>query len=138
VIDVYSEEAGPEEDWGFANFDRTICLAAVVTAWAALQDYLVRQLRESRLSYDLTDHPVLAKLVQEDVRNWDRRFDALVRRYSDFAGVALKDLPTRPPAPPSTKQRRPPRPTPGPRTRSSARSRATTNAPSLTIGMCRH
>jgi phage-related protein len=94
VIDVYSQEAGPEEDWGFANFDRTIYLAAVVTAWAAFQDYLVRQLRKSRLPYDLTEHPVLAKLVQEDVRNRDRRFDALVRRYSDFAGVALKELPT--------------------------------------------
>jgi hypothetical protein len=94
VIDVYSQEAGPEEDWGFASFDRTIYIAAVVTAWAAFQDYLVRQLRESRLQYDLAEHPVLAKLVQEDVRNWDRRFDVLVRRYSDFAGVTLKALPT--------------------------------------------
>ena len=93
VIDVYSEEAGPEEDWGFANFDHTVYLAAVVTAWAAFQDYLARQLRNTCLRYDLSEHPPLAKLVQEDVRTWDRRFDALVRRYSDFAGVALKALP---------------------------------------------
>lgn len=93
VIDVYSKEAGAEEDWGFANFDHTIYLAAVVTAWAAFQDYLARQLAKRYLRYDLSEHPPLAKLVQEDVRSWDRRFDALIKRYSDFAGVALKALP---------------------------------------------
>jgi hypothetical protein len=94
VIDVYSAEAGPEENWGFANFDHTIYVAAVVTAWAAFQDYLARELRNSCLRFDPSEHPALAKLVEEDVRNWDRRFDALVRRYSDFAGVGLKQLST--------------------------------------------
>jgi len=93
VIDVYGAEAGPEEDWGFANFDRTIYVAAVVTAWAAFQDYLARELRKSYLRYDLSEHPALAKLVEEDVRNWDRRFDNIVRRYGDFAGIRLVKLP---------------------------------------------
>lgn len=92
VIDVYSAEAGPEEDYGFANFDHTIYVAAVVTSWAAFHDFLARELRNSRLRYDLSKHPVLKKLIEDDVRSWDRRFDILVKRYSDFAGVALKHL----------------------------------------------
>jgi hypothetical protein len=33
-------------------------------------------------------------LVDEDVRNWDRRFDQIKRRYRDFAGIALNELPS--------------------------------------------
>jgi hypothetical protein len=94
VIDVYETEAGPDEGWGHANFDRTIYVAAVVTAWAVFQDYLARQLRQRYLSYDLSKHPPLAALVEEDVRSWDRRFDKIERRYRDFAGIALGQLPS--------------------------------------------
>jgi hypothetical protein len=34
VIDVYGAEAGPEAGYGFADFGRTIRVAAVVFAWA--------------------------------------------------------------------------------------------------------
>lgn len=33
-------------------------------------------------------------LVEEDVRSWDRRFEQLRRRYRDFAGIALNELPS--------------------------------------------
>lgn len=94
VIDVYGAEAGAEEGWGFANFGRTIRVAAVVFAWAVFQDYLGRELKRSYLSYDLSDHPPLATLVEEDVRSWDRRFDQIKRRYRDFANIALSELPS--------------------------------------------
>jgi hypothetical protein len=77
----------------YANFGRTIPVAAVVTAWAVFQDYLARQLRQRYLSYDLSEHP-LATLVEEDVRAWDRRFDKIEKRYRDFAGIALGQLPS--------------------------------------------
>src|SRR4051812_11403299 len=54
VIDVYSAEAGPDEDWGFAPFDHTIYVAAVVTAWAAFHDFLARELRNTCLRHDLS------------------------------------------------------------------------------------
>jgi hypothetical protein len=94
VIDVYGAEAGPEEGWGFADFGRTIRVAAVVFAWAIFQDYLVRELRANYLSYDLSEYPALAVLVEEDVRSWNRRFDQIKKRYRDFAGIALNKLPS--------------------------------------------
>lgn len=92
VIDVYGDEAGPEEGWGFADFGRTIRVAAVVFAWAVYQDYLVRELRRNYLRYDLSEHPALAKLVEDDVRSWDRRFENITKRYKDFAGIELSKL----------------------------------------------
>ena len=92
VIDVYGDEAGPEEGYGFADFGRTIRVAAVVFAWAVFQDYLARELKRSYLDYDLSEFPALAVLVEEDVRNWDRRFDQITKRYRDFGGIALSEL----------------------------------------------
>jgi hypothetical protein len=94
VIDVYGAEAGAEEGWGFADFGRTIRVAAVVFAWAVFQDYLARELRRSYLSYDLSEYPALEVLVEEDVRSWDRRFEQIRKRYRDFAGIALSELPS--------------------------------------------
>jgi hypothetical protein len=88
VIDVYGAEAGAEEGWGFADFGRTIRVAAVVFAWAVFQDYLTRELRRNYLSYDLSEYSALAMLVEEDVRSWDRRFEQIKKRYRDFAGIA--------------------------------------------------
>ncbi len=93
VVDVYGAEAGLEEGWGFAPFDRTIYVAAVINSWAVFHDYLGRQLRQRRLNYDLSEHPPLAALVDEDLRSWDRRFDKIVDRYQVFAEVRLKSLP---------------------------------------------
>jgi hypothetical protein len=93
VIDVYGDEAGPEEGYGFADFGRTIRVAAIVFAWAVFQDYLARELKRSYLNYDLSEFPALAMLVDEDARNWDRRFDQIRKRYRDFAGIALNELP---------------------------------------------
>ena len=92
VIDVYGDEAGPEEGHGFADFGRTIRVAAVVFAWAVFQDYLARELESSFLDYDLSESPALAVLVDEDVRSWDRRFEQIRKRYRDFAGIALDKL----------------------------------------------
>jgi hypothetical protein len=94
VIDVYGAEAGPEEGWGFADFGRTIRVAAVVFAWAVFQDYLARELKRRYLSYDLSKSPALAVLVEEDLRSWDRRFEQIKKRYRDFAGIALGELPS--------------------------------------------
>jgi hypothetical protein len=94
VIDVYEAQAGAEEGWGHADFGRTIYVVAVITAWAVFQDYLARQLRQRYLSYDLSEHPSLAALVEEDVRTWDRRFDKIEKRYRDLAGLALVQWPS--------------------------------------------
>jgi hypothetical protein len=94
VVDVYGDEAGPKEGYGFANFGRTIRVAALVFAWAAFHDYLARELEASYLDYDLSESPALAALVEEDVRKWDRRFDQMTKRYRDFAGIALGKLPS--------------------------------------------
>lgn len=94
VIDIYGAEAGPEEGWGFADFGRTIRVAAVVFAWAVFQDYLARELKRRYLSYDLSEYSALEVLVEEDVRSWDRRFDQLKKRYRDFGGIALSELPS--------------------------------------------
>ena len=69
-------------------------MAAVVFAWAVFQDYLARELKVSYLSYDLSKHPALAVLVEEDMRTWDRRFEQIKKRYRDFAGIALHKLPS--------------------------------------------
>ena len=86
VIDIYGAEAGAEEGWGFADFGRSIRVAAVVFAWAVFHDYLARELKRSYLDYDLSEHPVLETLVEEDVRSWDRRFEQIKKRYRDFGG----------------------------------------------------
>jgi arabinogalactan endo-1,4-beta-galactosidase len=33
-------------------------------------------------------------LVEDDVRSWDRRFEQIQKRYRDFAGIALSELPS--------------------------------------------
>ncbi len=78
-IDIYGAEAGPEEGWGFAEFGRTIRVSAVVFAFEVFQDYLVRELRR--------------RIVEEDVRSWDRRLSDIVSRYQSAAGISLKQLP---------------------------------------------
>ena len=88
VIDIYGAEAGPEEGWGFADFGRTIRVAAVVFAWAVFQDYLTRELSES-LSYGSSQEPPVAKPSAKQVREWDRRFEALEKGYRDFAGIPV-------------------------------------------------
>lgn len=94
AIDIYGAEAGAEEGWGFADFARTIRVAAVVFAWAIFHDFLARELRRTCLDHDLDEAPALARLVEEDVRSWDRRFDKLRDRYRDFADVRLGELPS--------------------------------------------
>lgn len=94
VIDVYETEAGAEEGWGHARFDRTIYVAAVVTAWAVFHDFLSRQLRKQFLDYDLSDHDSLAVLRAAELKRWDRQFEAIVNRYDDFGGVKLRQLPS--------------------------------------------
>jgi hypothetical protein len=101
VIDVYEAEAGPEEGWGFADFGRTIRVAAVVFAWAVFQDYLAHELRDYLAHGLKRSYPTynfgsraLTVLLDEDVRKWDRRFDHIKKRYEDFAGIALKELPS--------------------------------------------
>ena len=66
--------------------------SAVVTAWSAFHEYLVRQLFESCLRHDLSGQPALARLVEDERRKLGRRFDEVERRYSDFAKLNLKVL----------------------------------------------
>lgn len=94
MIDIYEAEAGAEEGCGHAKFDRTIYVAAVITAWAVFQDFLARQLKENYLSYDLSEHPPLAALVEEEARSWDRRFEKIATRYREFAGIPLAQWPS--------------------------------------------
>ena len=93
VIDIYESEAGPEEGWGHADFAWRLCSTAIVTAWELFNFYLARQLSETHLRYNLQEHPILAQLVDEERRAWDRRFDQMVRRYDDFAKIKLAKLP---------------------------------------------
>ena len=74
VVDVYGAEAGPEEGWGFADFGRTIRVAAVVFGWAVFQDYLAYELKRRCLKLRPVRGSALAALVEDDVRSWDRRF----------------------------------------------------------------
>lgn len=91
-LDAYEGEAGPEEGWGHADYSYTIQASAVVTAWSAFHEYLVRQLFESCLHHDLSGQPALARLVEDERRKLDRRFDDVERRYTDFAKLNLKVL----------------------------------------------
>jgi hypothetical protein len=92
MIDVYESEAGPEEGWGQADFSRTIQTAAIVTAWGAFHECLARLLFESSLRYQLGAYPALARLVADERRKWDRRFEDLQRRYKDFQETTLTQL----------------------------------------------
>ena len=92
MIDIYSDEDGAEEGWGFAHFDRTVYVAAVVTACEVFREYLIRQLKEHHLRYDLSEHPPLAKLVEEETRQWDRRFDKIEQRYKDFSSIKVTEM----------------------------------------------
>jgi hypothetical protein len=92
MIDIYEDEAGPEEGWGHADFSHTIQAAAVVTAWGVFHECLIRQLFESCLPYNLEKYPVLDRLVTDERRRLDRRFEDIQRRYADFAEVYLKEL----------------------------------------------
>jgi hypothetical protein len=91
-IDIYEREVGTKESWGHTDFERTIYIAAVVTAWDVFRDYLGRQLKDSFLNHDLSGYHPLATLVEDEIRSWDRRFDQIQKRYKDFAGIKLQDL----------------------------------------------
>ena len=55
---------------------------------------IVRQLLEVCLSYNLREHPVLEKLVEDERRTCDRRFENVQRRYKDFAQIEITKLPS--------------------------------------------
>jgi hypothetical protein len=92
MIDIYESEAGPEERWGHADFARTLYSTAIVTAWETFNVYLVRQLFEGCLNYNFSEYPVLAKLIEDERRTWERRFENVIRRYKDFAQINLSSL----------------------------------------------
>lgn len=92
TIDVFGEEAGFGEEGGFAAFDRTIYESAIVFGWAIFHDFLAQELKQNFLNFDLSDHPSLQILVEEDVRSWNRRFDLVKDRFRDFADVKLAEL----------------------------------------------
>lgn len=92
TIDIFGEEAGFGEEGGFAEFNRTIYESAIVFGWAIFHDFLVQELKHNFLNFDLSEHPSLQILVEEDVRNWDRRFDRVRDRFRDFADIRLAEL----------------------------------------------
>jgi hypothetical protein len=94
IIDTFGSEAGPEEGYGFAKYDYTIYVAAVVTAWESFREYLIRELYESVFFYNLTAYPALTKLVKEERQRWSRRLDSIRQRYRDFMAIKLTDLPS--------------------------------------------
>jgi hypothetical protein len=93
MIDIYEKEAGAEEGWGHAEYDRTLYSTAVVSAWETFHAYLVRQLFEACLRLNLREYPALAKLVVDERRSWERRFDRIKDRYKDFLDIRLTGLP---------------------------------------------
>ncbi|MGH2777279.1 MAG: hypothetical protein ACRDJB_01370 [Actinomycetota bacterium] len=93
MIDIYESEAGPGEGWGHADFARILYSAAIITAWEVFRVYLVQQLHAMSLRYNLTDHPALAIIVLEERRRLDRRFEAVQRRYKEFASIELAKIP---------------------------------------------
>jgi hypothetical protein len=90
VNTVYEREAGPDEGHGHARFDHAIHVAAIVTAWELFRDCLTRMLREAALRVDLSGHPLVAKLVDDEVKQWDRRFDRVETRLKDFTGTDFR------------------------------------------------
>lgn len=92
TIDIFGEEAGFGEEGGFAEFDRTIYESAIVFGWAIFHDFLVQELKQNSLNFDLSEHPALQVLVDEDISNWNRRFDRVKDRFRDFADVRLAEL----------------------------------------------
>ncbi len=93
-IDVYESEAGPEEGYGFADYSRTLYSTAIVTAWELFHFYMARQLSETTVHrYDLSEHPVLARLVDDERRSWDRRFDKIKSRYNEFLSINVSSVP---------------------------------------------
>lgn len=92
-IEVYEREAGPEEGWGHADFAHAVLSSAAVTGWEAFHASLSRLLQARYLAYDLAEHPALRLLVSAELRDWDRRFDALRDRYKDLAGIRFSQLP---------------------------------------------
>lgn len=92
IIDLYEEASGPEEGYGHADWDGLSYRTAIVTGWelfrSTMSDLLEVFLREAT-------HPITefaADLLDEEIRKFDRRFDHLVKRYSDWAGFDMKSL----------------------------------------------
>ncbi|MFC9692285.1 hypothetical protein ACFTSF_27305 [Kribbella sp. NPDC056951] len=92
MIDIYETESGPEEGFGHAPYDRTLYSTAVVTAWECFHVYLAHLLERRCLRYNLSDHPVLAALVDAERKSWDRQFSLLVKRFGEFGGVKFHEL----------------------------------------------
>lgn len=92
TIEIFGEEASFGEEGGFAEFDRTIYESAIVFGWAIFHDFLVQELRQNFLNFDLSEYPALQFLADEDIRNWDRRFDRVNDRFRDFADVKLAEI----------------------------------------------
>ena len=71
MIDIYEDEAGPEEGWGHADFGRTVYTAALTSAWAIFYEYLIQELTVRHLAYNLSPYPVLEQIVNDEIRRWD-------------------------------------------------------------------
>jgi hypothetical protein len=94
VIDIFETEAGEEEGYGFASYDRALYSTAIVTSWETFHFYCVRTLAETCLRYNLKEYPTLAQLAADERQRWDRSFDAVKARFKDFADVRLDRLPS--------------------------------------------
>ncbi len=91
-IDIYETEAGADEGWGHADYARVLYASTVVTAWETFRFHLTNALFDASLNYDLSHHTPLQIVVADEKRSWDRRFDAVERRYKQFLGINLSAL----------------------------------------------
>ncbi|WP_433825953.1 hypothetical protein ACQP2E_28080 [Actinoplanes sp. CA-015351] len=87
MISVYEREAGPTEGYGHARYDHAIYAAVAITAWELFRDCVTRMLRESALKVNVAGHPLLAKIVDDEKKQWDRNFSKVETRLKEHTGV---------------------------------------------------
>lgn len=93
MIDIYEQEAGPEEGYGFADYATLTYRTAIVTGWEAFRATM-SDLLEAFLRNDARAMPdYAASLLDDEIRSFARRFERLVKRYRDWAHLDLKRRP---------------------------------------------
>jgi hypothetical protein len=89
LVDVYESESGPEQGFGWADFERTALSSAVALSWELFREFLVGEFIEHMNAWVDEGPAQLYQLRDEEAARMQQRFEHLKSRYRYMLNLQL-------------------------------------------------
>lgn len=89
LVEVYEEKSGPEEGWGWADFERIALASALALSWELFREFLVGEFMEHMNAWVEGTPEQVKQLRDEEESKLSRDFNHLRRRYATMLNIPL-------------------------------------------------